>query len=59
MLSSNNSSVGYRGSFGYTGRLSNEPPEVPCPDKSLYQELQALAMICFTVVVPVVVTPQR
>ena len=27
------------GSFGFAGRLLNEPSEVPDPDKSFYQEL--------------------
>ena len=59
MLRSNNSSVGCKGSFSFPGRLLNEPSEVPCPDESFYQEIQALAVICFMVVVPVIVTPQR
>ena len=32
---------------------------MPCPDQSFYQELQALALICCMVVIPVIVTPQR
>ena len=40
------------------GWLLNKSSEVPCPDQYFYQELQALALIHFMAIIPVIVTSQ-